>query len=155
MAEEKLPYVKIHYQIWTAMEMSVKEWFRSSTIILYQERVAIMPNLDWGKIRKRAIKPSCSSALNVERELVRDCQYGNTENELLLDHLIFEVKDNKLKRRTIEEKWNLQKFLEVASRQPASSRPVCNFQSMKSPVELNSLLSKFFCYITYFVISPD
>ena len=25
---------------------------------------------------------------------------------------------------------------------------VCNFQSMKSPVELNSLLSKFFCYIT-------
>ena len=27
--------------------------------------------------------------------------------------------------------------------------PVCNFQSMKSPVELNSLLSKFFCYITW------
>ena len=26
---------------------------------------------------------------------------------------------------------------------------VCNFQSMKSPVELNSLLSKFFCYITW------
>ena len=25
---------------------------------------------------------------------------------------------------------------------------VCNFQSMKSPVELNNLLSKFFCYIT-------
>ena len=24
---------------------------------------------------------------------------------------------------------------------------VCNFQSMKSPVEMNSLLSKFFCYI--------
>ena len=32
---------------------------------------------------------------------------------------------------------------------------VCNFQSMKSPVELNSLFSKFFCYITWFVISPD
>ena len=28
---------------------------------------------------------------------------------------------------------------------------VCNFQSMKSPVELNSLFSKFFCYITWFV----
>ena len=26
---------------------------------------------------------------------------------------------------------------------------VCNFQSMKYPVELNSLLSKFFCYITW------
>ena len=25
----------------------------------------------------------------------------------------------------------------------------CNFQSMKSPVEMNSLLSKFFCYITW------
>ena len=32
---------------------------------------------------------------------------------------------------------------------------VCNFQSMKSPVELNSPLLKFFCYITWFVISPD
>ena len=27
--------------------------------------------------------------------------------------------------------------------------PVSNFQSMKSPVQLNSLLSKFFCYITW------
>ena len=26
---------------------------------------------------------------------------------------------------------------------------VCNFQSMKSPMELNSLLSKFFYYITW------
>ena len=32
---------------------------------------------------------------------------------------------------------------------------VCNFQAMKSPMELNSLLSKFFCYITWLVISPD
>ena len=32
---------------------------------------------------------------------------------------------------------------------------VCNFQSMKTTVELNSLLSKFFCCITWFVISPD
>ena len=32
---------------------------------------------------------------------------------------------------------------------------VCNFQSVKSPVELNSLLSKFFSYIIWFVISPD
>ena len=32
---------------------------------------------------------------------------------------------------------------------------VCNFQSMKTPVELDSLLSKFFCYITWFVISAD
>ena len=35
------------------------------------------------------------------------------------------------------------------------SNSVCNFQSMKSPVELNSLFSKFFCYITWFVISSD
>ena len=32
---------------------------------------------------------------------------------------------------------------------------VCNFQSMKSPLELNSLFSKFFCYITWFVTLPD
>ena len=36
-----------------------------------------------------------------------------------------------------------------------SDGSACNFQSMKSPVELNSLFSKFFCYITWFVISPD
>ena len=27
---------------------------------------------------------------------------------------------------------------------------VCNFQSMKSPVEVNSLFLKFICYITWF-----
>ena len=27
--------------------------------------------------------------------------------------------------------------------------PVCNFQSMNSPVELKSLFSKFFCYIIW------
>ena len=32
---------------------------------------------------------------------------------------------------------------------------VCNFQSMKSPVEHNSFLSKLFCYIIWFVILPD
>ena len=32
---------------------------------------------------------------------------------------------------------------------------VFNFRSMKSPVELNSPLSKFFCYIIWLVISPD
>ena len=35
------------------------------------------------------------------------------------------------------------------------NRTVRNFQSMKSPVELNSLLSKLICYITRFAISPD
>ena len=32
---------------------------------------------------------------------------------------------------------------------------VCNFQSMNSPMEFNSLFSKFFCYITGIVTSPD
>ena len=36
-----------------------------------------------------------------------------------------------------------------------NTNTVCNFQSRKSPVELNSLLSKLFCYITWLVISPD
>ena len=31
---------------------------------------------------------------------------------------------------------------------------VCNFQSMKSPAELNSLFSKFFCFVTWFFMSP-
>ena len=34
-------------------------------------------------------------------------------------------------------------------RNKCSSYTVCNFQSRKNPVELNSLLSKFFCYITW------
>ena len=32
---------------------------------------------------------------------------------------------------------------------------VCNFQSMKSAVELNSLSSKFFCYITWLDATLD
>ena len=35
------------------------------------------------------------------------------------------------------------------------SYSVCNFEPMKSPVKLNSLFSTFFCYITWFVLSPD
>ena len=40
-------------------------------------------------------------------------------------------------------------------RKPVNTYAVCNFQSLKTPVELNSLLSKFLCYITWLVISPD
>ena len=46
-------------------------------------------------------------------------------------------------------------FYRISSNKCRASNTVCNFQSMKSPVELNSLLSKFFCYITWYVISPD
>ena len=35
------------------------------------------------------------------------------------------------------------------------SYSVCNFQSMKSPVELNSLYSKFICCITWLLLSAD
>ena len=45
-------------------------------------------------------------------------------------------------------------FFLLSRRDDQINTTVCNFQSMKSPVELNSLLSKFFCYITWFVISP-
>ena len=41
------------------------------------------------------------------------------------------------------------------SKQDAYIGSVCNFQSMKTPVKLNNLLSKFFCCITWFVISLD
>ena len=56
------------------------------------------------------------------KELVRDCQYGNMEDELLLDRLIFEIKNDRLREKDIEEEWNLQRSLELASRQLASSR---------------------------------
>ena len=56
------------------------------------------------------------------RELVRDCQFGSMEDESLLDDLIFEIKNDRLREKAIEEEWNLQRFLEVASRQLASSR---------------------------------
>ena len=46
-------------------------------------------------------------------------------------------------------------FLQICAALSKKSKSVCNFQSMKRPVELNSLLSKFFCYTTWFVISPD
>ena len=44
------------------------------------------------------------------------------KDELLLHHLIFEIKDDRLWEKAIEEKWDLQRSLEVASRQVASSR---------------------------------
>ena len=53
----------------------------------------------------------------------------------------------------LNESWFKKLNIKLLNRQRQIS--VCNFQSMKSPVELNSLLSKFFRYITWFVISPD
>ena len=44
------------------------------------------------------------------------------EDELLLDHLILKIKDDRLSERAIEEEWSFQRFLKVASRQPASRR---------------------------------
>ena len=44
------------------------------------------------------------------------------EDELLLDHLDFEVQDDRLREKAIEEEWSLQRFLEVTSSQLASSR---------------------------------
>ena len=46
-------------------------------------------------------------------ELRTECQYENMEDEFLLERLIFEVKDDKLRERTMEEELNFQRFLDV------------------------------------------
>ena len=54
------------------------------------------------------------------------------------------------------ERWSQprpQSILYASRIQSQNTISVCNFQSMKSPVELNNLLPKFFCYITWFVIT--
>ena len=43
----------------------------------------------------------------------------------------------------------------ILSRSATGEVTVCNFQSMKSPVELNILLSKFFCYISWLAAALD
>ena len=57
---------------------------------------------------------------------------------------------------------NLQTCLKIDARYEGvgalleqTTEPVCSFQSTKSPMELNSLLSKFSYYITWLVVSPD
>ena len=47
-----------------------------------------------------------------------------------------------VKKKLYRKKKKPQKYCFINS--------VCNFQSMKSPVELNNLLLKFFCYVTWF-----
>lgn len=47
------------------------------------------------------------------REFVRECQYGNMKDKLLLDHLKFEVKDDKLRERATEYELNFQGCLDV------------------------------------------
>ena len=43
----------------------------------------------------------------------------------------------------------------IVAKLGSNTNSVFNFQSMISLVELNSLFSRFFCYITWFVTSPD
>ena len=45
---------------------------------------------------------------------------------------------------------NLHKGSRINRSNLCLSISVCNFQSMKNPVQLNSLFSKFYCYITWF-----
>ena len=47
------------------------------------------------------------------REFVRECQYGNMKDKLLLGHLKFEVKDDKLRERATEYELNFQGCLDV------------------------------------------
>ena len=48
-----------------------------------------------------------------------------------------------------------KQFSSSTRRRANFSSSVCDFQSMKTPVELNSLLSKFFCYITWLDATMD
>lgn len=49
------------------------------------------------------------------REKSRDCEFGEQTDDRILEHLIQTVKDNDLVKRSIQKKWNLDRFLEEAS----------------------------------------
>ena len=89
-----------------------------------------MPGPKWGKIKQKLkallIKKACN------RNTVFLCK------QWYLDRL----------------RLNLEKA-EAFSNQKTRPCTVCNFQSLKTPAELNSLLWKFFCYITWLVRHDD
>ena len=49
------------------------------------------------------------------REKSKDCEFGEQTDDRILEHLIQTIKDNELVKRSIQKKWNLDKFLEEAS----------------------------------------
>ena len=73
--------------------------------------------------------------------------FNNTDDYLLYWH----TQKNRLMPKLVR-KWTVAMGC-MKKMYPLLS--VCNFQSMKSPMEPNSLLSKSFCCITLLVISPD
>ena len=56
---------------------------------------------------------------------------------------------------SVTQRWVEKKKKREKTKKARQTTIVCNFQSIKSPVELNSLFSKFFCCIIWFVKSPD
>ena len=49
------------------------------------------------------------------REKSKDCEFSEQTDDRILEHLIQTIKDSELVKRSIQKKWNLDKFLEEAS----------------------------------------
>ena len=83
------------------------------------------------------------------------CSRKIVDSLTLKRHNSFQNKNNSKATHTIASRLLIFKLQQEILKFNDICMTVCNFQSMRSPVELNGLLSKFFCYITWFVISPN
>ena len=69
--------------------------------------------------------------------------FQGTRNVLLLEQFV------------IFNPWNRRLIHVTKSRIFKNLNTVCNFHSIKNPMELNNLLWKFFCYITWLDVTLD
>ena len=89
-----------------------------------------------------------SNTTRIPNRNFRQCQFGLIE---IYVHIFVLFSCSCLKKR---ELYSLPSNFK-ADAVFTYSCSACHCQSMKSPVELNSLFSKFFCYVTWFVLSRD
>ena len=61
-------------------------------------------------------------------EKSKDCEFGEQTDDRILEHLVQTIKDSELVKRSIQQKWNLDQFLEEA----ASQRYERRFQNIES-----------------------
>ena len=72
------------------------------------------------------------------RYKARECEFGDQEDERILEHLIHTIRDEELANTAIQKRWDLHHFIENASRKEEISRQV---KDMKEDFKVTKIYS--------------
>ena len=77
------------------------------------------------------------------REKANECDFGNTCEDRILEHLVQTIENPSLVQKTISKKWNLSQFLKEASEMEDTTMQLRDMVSYLEQVNFNGLRARF------------